>query len=59
VLAAWRDRDVLKGRPVVVAEEGRSYHGRAVGIDDDGQLLIQNNEGVSHQVIAGEIRLAE
>jgi biotin-(acetyl-CoA carboxylase) ligase len=59
LLAAWRDRDVVKGRSVAVAEGGRSYRGRVVGINDDGQLLIHDSQGVNHQVIAGEIRLAE
>ena len=52
VLAAWRERDALQGRPI--GWEGGG--GTAAGIDDSGALLVDTAEGrVALQ--AGEVHL--
>lgn len=56
VLAAWRTRDALSGQEVDVRGEGASYHGRALGIGDDGYLLVEDAAGRRHRVLTGEIR---
>jgi BirA family biotin operon repressor/biotin-[acetyl-CoA-carboxylase] ligase len=53
VLAAWRQRDVLRGREV--AWEGGS--GVADGIDDRGYLLVVTAGGARVAVGAGEVHL--
>jgi BirA family biotin operon repressor/biotin-[acetyl-CoA-carboxylase] ligase len=53
VLAAWRERDVLRGREV--AWEGGS--GVADGIDDRGYLLVVTAGGARVAVGAGEVHL--
>jgi BirA family biotin operon repressor/biotin-[acetyl-CoA-carboxylase] ligase len=53
VLAAWRQRDVLRGREV--AWEGGS--GVAVGIDDRGYLVVVTAAGDRVAVGAGEVHL--
>jgi BirA family biotin operon repressor/biotin-[acetyl-CoA-carboxylase] ligase len=52
ILAAWRERDALRGEPV--AWDGGS--GTAAGIDDSGSLLVDTGDG---QVTlgAGEVHL--
>ncbi|MDX6609270.1 MAG: BirA family transcriptional regulator, partial [Solirubrobacterales bacterium] len=53
VLAAWRNRDVLRGREV--AWDGGS--GVADGVDDRGYLLVVTPGGDRIAVGAGEVHL--
>lgn len=53
VLAAFRDRDALRGRPV--RWDGGS--GVADGIDDDGRLRVRTGDGATELVDAGEIHI--
>jgi BirA family biotin operon repressor/biotin-[acetyl-CoA-carboxylase] ligase len=52
VLAAWSERDALRGRPV--SWEGG--HGIAAGIDDTGSLLVDTPDG-RLVLAAGEVHL--
>lgn len=52
-LAAWRDRDALRGRPI-------AWHGgagTAAGVDDDGRLLVRTTDGGTVALNAGEVHL--
>jgi BirA family transcriptional regulator, biotin operon repressor / biotin---[acetyl-CoA-carboxylase] ligase len=52
ILAAWRERDALRGREV----RWRGGSGTAAGIDDSGALLVETRDG--HVTIgAGEVHL--
>jgi BirA family transcriptional regulator, biotin operon repressor / biotin---[acetyl-CoA-carboxylase] ligase len=53
VLAAWRQRDALRGREV--AWDGGS--GVAAGVDDRGYLLVRTADGSHVAVGAGEVHL--
>jgi BirA family transcriptional regulator, biotin operon repressor / biotin---[acetyl-CoA-carboxylase] ligase len=54
VLAAWRARDALAGR--AVAWDGGA--GTAVGVDDDGRLLVDLADGGARTTLdAGEVHL--
>jgi BirA family biotin operon repressor/biotin-[acetyl-CoA-carboxylase] ligase len=52
VIAAWRERDALEGRPVSWTEGS----GKAVGIDDAGRLLVGTSSGTV-ALDAGEVHL--
>jgi BirA family biotin operon repressor/biotin-[acetyl-CoA-carboxylase] ligase len=52
VLAAWRPRDALRGRPISWADGS----GVAAGIDDEGSLLVETPGGVQ-ALRAGEVHL--
>jgi BirA family biotin operon repressor/biotin-[acetyl-CoA-carboxylase] ligase len=52
-LAAWRERDALKGREIAWSA-GR---GRAAGIDGDGRLVVELDGGGHTTVGAGEVHL--
>lgn len=54
---AWRGRDWLRGRRIVVAGSGPEVSGVAAGVDADGALRVTTGHG-SERVIAGSIRLA-
>ncbi len=53
-------REVLKRswfleKPVLVKRAGSSLSGRAVGVDDQGALLVADDEGQVHTVFAGDV----
>ncbi len=52
-LAVWRERDVLRGRPVTWADGS----GTAAGIDGEGRLVVQRADGTSVALDAGEVHL--
>jgi BirA family biotin operon repressor/biotin-[acetyl-CoA-carboxylase] ligase len=54
VLAAWRSRDALAGRPV--RWENGSKGGRAAGVDDSGALVVETADG-RVTLDAGEVHL--
>lgn len=45
VSAAWMFRARQRGRSVMVACEGRICRGRVVGLDDDGALMLETDDG--------------
>lgn len=55
-LAAWRQRDCLRDRPVRVCEGERIREGIARGIDDQGALLLEEPQGL-RPVAAGEVSI--
>ena len=52
-LAAWRQRDALRGRTVAWA----TGEGRAEGIDGAGRLVVARADGGRHTLAAGEVHL--
>ncbi|MEK6530778.1 MAG: hypothetical protein AABZ48_07765, partial [candidate division NC10 bacterium] len=59
LLQAWRDRDILTGRRVEVREDGSVFQGRALGVDAEGHLLVEERKGRARQVVAGQVRLLD
>ncbi|OGL20091.1 MAG: biotin--[acetyl-CoA-carboxylase] ligase [Candidatus Rokubacteria bacterium RIFCSPLOWO2_12_FULL_69_21] len=59
LLEAWRDRDILTGRRVEVREDGKVFQGRALGVDAEGHLLVEERKGQARQVVAGQVRLLD
>lgn len=53
VLAAWRERDALRGHAV----SWSAGSGTAAGIDDDGRLLVTRANGGTDALDAGEVHL--
>ena len=53
VLAAWRERDALRGREV----RWTGGSGRAAGVDDDGRLRVELAGGGLTALDAGEVHL--
>jgi BirA family biotin operon repressor/biotin-[acetyl-CoA-carboxylase] ligase len=56
VLDAWRDRDILTGRRVTVRGPEAGYDGRVLGVNDEGQLVVQDSLGGRHVILTEEIR---
>lgn len=59
VLDAWRDRDILTGRRVVVRGTDASYDARVLGVNDEGQLVVQDSLGRRHVILTEEIRVLD
>ncbi len=53
----WQSRDVYRGRTVVLVTPNRWIEGTAQGIDDQGQLLLQQADGVISRFSGGELSL--
>ncbi len=59
ILKAWRDRDILTGRRVTVRGAGAGFEGRVLGVNEDGQLVVQDSLGTSHTLLTEEIRVLD
>ncbi|HPC27419.1 MAG TPA: biotin--[acetyl-CoA-carboxylase] ligase [Candidatus Methanomethylicus sp.] len=57
VLDQWRSLSCTIGNEVIVSSFGRSVSGLAVGISDDGSLLVKTEGGVE-KILAGDVTLA-
>ncbi|HWA09974.1 MAG TPA: biotin--[acetyl-CoA-carboxylase] ligase [Opitutaceae bacterium] len=53
----WNRYDVLRGQPVTLLEGTRRHTGVALGVDDEGALLLRDERGRSHRFRAGEVTL--
>ena len=56
ILDAWRDRDILTGRRVTVGGADATYDARVLGVNDEGQLVVQDSLGGRHVILTEEIR---
>ena len=55
-LDRWRARDLLAGRPIeVLHPDGRRASGLARGVDDDGALRVDFDDGRRDRLIGGEV----
>lgn len=45
IIGSWRERDVLHGRALVVSTGADEVSGRATGIDDQGRLTLDRDDG--------------
>lgn len=53
----YRQGSVVLGREVRYTENGQTYYGRAVDIDDRGRLYVEDSQGHPHILASGEISL--
>ncbi len=51
----WNKYDVLRGREIALAEGGRRRHGKVLGVDDVGSLLLRDDHGRTRGFRAGEV----
>jgi BirA family biotin operon repressor/biotin-[acetyl-CoA-carboxylase] ligase len=53
----WHRYDALRGKSVTVVEGNQRHVGTAIGIDDEGALVIRDERGRSQRFRAGEVTL--
>lgn len=58
ILAGFRARDCLVGRPVFLVEGATQMRGTAEGIDDKGWLKVRGPDGKVQAFASGSVRLA-
>jgi BirA family biotin operon repressor/biotin-[acetyl-CoA-carboxylase] ligase len=51
----WENYSRLTGKRVVVDEAGRRIEGKAIGLDADGALVLEEKEGRHRRIVAGEV----
>ncbi len=54
----WEQYDLLRGRPVAVAQGDRTIRGTASGIDAEGCLVVRTAGGAMERFRAGEVTLS-
>jgi BirA family transcriptional regulator, biotin operon repressor / biotin---[acetyl-CoA-carboxylase] ligase len=60
ILSEWRQRDGLAGRRLSwVTPAGTVVTGIGLGPDDEGVLHIRDDAGTEHEVLSGDLKLAE
>ena len=53
----WHRYDLLRGKSVALLEGGRRHHGIVSGLDDEGALLLRDEQGKVQRFRAGEVTL--
>jgi BirA family biotin operon repressor/biotin-[acetyl-CoA-carboxylase] ligase len=53
----WHRYDVLRGRRIVLLEGGRRHTGAVAGLDDEGALLLRDDQGRTARFRAGEVTI--
>ncbi len=54
-LDPWRERAALIGHPVTVIDGDHQLTGLFTGVDDDGRLILEDEQGQVHRVSAGDL----
>ena len=54
----WASRSMLEGKEVKVVEEGGFIAGRARGINGDGALLFESEDGTMRPILAGDVTIS-
>jgi len=57
VLAEWKKLNVTFGRRITVSGTGELLEGIAQGIDEDGRLIVKQNNGVLRLIAAGDVTI--
>lgn len=57
ILEKWRELNSTLGHDVNVISQQEAYHGRAVDIDEEGQLVVKTPEGELRYVMVGDVSI--
>jgi BirA family transcriptional regulator, biotin operon repressor / biotin---[acetyl-CoA-carboxylase] ligase len=55
--ADWSAADYLRGRGVTLEDAGGAVVGTALGVEQDGALVIETSAGMKRRVISGDVRV--
>jgi BirA family biotin operon repressor/biotin-[acetyl-CoA-carboxylase] ligase len=59
IMKRWKALSDIIGRDVAVDLIGNRIHGRVEDVDDDGILVLKDNQGTIHRVISGDVLLQD
>jgi BirA family transcriptional regulator, biotin operon repressor / biotin---[acetyl-CoA-carboxylase] ligase len=55
VMQQWRSMTDIIGQRVCVDVMGRRHTGTVEAVDDDGVLILKDNQGVLHRILSGDV----
>ena len=55
----WNRFDFLKGKPISLLHGTQPVNGTALGIDEDGSLIVRTDKGKTERFRAGEVTLSK
>lgn len=59
-MAQWQSRDYLIDKKIKVVSTAREIvEGRVIGIDSTGQMRLEDDFGIIHNILSGDVRLAQ
>lgn len=53
-LVEWKSKDYLAGKMITISQPMANFRGLALGVNDLGQLCIEDNEGRKHYLSSGD-----
>ncbi|WP_251443534.1 biotin--[acetyl-CoA-carboxylase] ligase [Veillonella intestinalis] len=56
-LAEWKELSITLGKQVEVRAPGSTYEGKAIDLDQDGNLMIERADGSVERVVAGDVSI--
>ncbi len=59
VLEEWKKLNVTIGRRIMVSSTGEQIEGMAQGIDEDGRLIVKQDNGSTRAVAAGDVTIVK
>ncbi len=57
VLTVWRKKNITLGKEVVVSSFNEKFKGLVLDIDEEGSLIVEDEDGKIHKLNSGEISL--
>ena len=58
VIERWHELADIIGRKIRVDGIGKTYSGEVLNVDDDGVLILKDDNGDTHRIISGDVTLA-
>lgn len=55
----WNRFDYLRGKPVSLQHGSQQIHGTALGIDEEGSLIVRTDKGKTERFRAGEVTMSK
>ena len=58
IMVRWKEKDMLRGKVVKWKKQnGEIISGRSQGPDHNGRLIIQDEAGLNHEIVSGDVLL--
>ncbi len=57
IIERWKELSNMFGRNIMVNVLGKEYSGEVIDMDNDGALILKDNQGNLHRVFSGDVTL--
>lgn len=58
IMSRWKELANILGQRIVVDTIGKKYIGEVLDVDDDGVLIMKDDQGTIHRIFSGDVTLA-